>query len=658
MQTSKRPSWTQRFSPKQLLLPFLLTLVLTVLGSVATIMAQHPIATMATPFWEYYPSETFFYAELKAEPAFINGFFDTIETLSKSDAAEQGPQVSKQAVKAAPKTAKVAPKKGQVVKKTAGPQTPETGMTTPQLKALFNTYFEPEFSLGVWQSAPIQLPESASNGTLNSPATPKAALEKTLGQLEVFNFPARPGAGKSESGKSDIPITVLVGLKPKSDFDLQRFLKADVSRKHQYHVHDLGSYTQITYTDEQGKTIEPAIAYKPGLMLVADDVEALDKAFKSQTDRKTILDQTTVKDALALLPTERKGTIIVAPNNSSLFSPTMFAKVSFPENAPLDAQKLAHYQEQLFKALSVTVGTVDWSSSQLAMEFYTPMTLNKMDDSALRDTLMAYFMRQSTFEQADYLSPDTLIFTAITGMGSIYDLYTQHLASPSALTKIASAQKQLSAFRIDLRTQVVGLFDNVFGFAVRPNTFTSKGQDGWQVFMTYNKDISELLKQVNAMGEMPNMKESFVMNQEAFDPWRTLYTMKDKSKSFELATININKSDLMLGPSGRVRDALASEGDGTQQLSRLPLYKALMKDLPQQKNAVYFLNVAQIRTELSKIKVSPSDQPGYKAFLEVLKSVDGVGGASVVESDKLAKTYLRVQLAPTTGQPAEPKLTR
>ncbi|MCA9790034.1 MAG: hypothetical protein KC462_09680, partial [Cyanobacteria bacterium HKST-UBA05] len=55
------------FRLSQLTLPFIASLVVLVVGSVAYVMAQNPTATMVTDHWRYYPANTAMYVELDAD---------------------------------------------------------------------------------------------------------------------------------------------------------------------------------------------------------------------------------------------------------------------------------------------------------------------------------------------------------------------------------------------------------------------------------------------------------------------------------------------------------------------------------------------------------------------------------------------------------------
>ncbi|MCA9841615.1 MAG: DUF3352 domain-containing protein [Cyanobacteria bacterium HKST-UBA03] len=666
------------FRLSQLTLPFIASLVVLVVGSVAYVMAQNPTATMVTDHWRYYPANTAMYVELDADAQTVTTLLNRLETLASN----------------------------------------KQGAGTPKPSEIYTRFFTPKLSFGVWLLPDSSVSDKQPNKQLTTPdgssAEKAEAGQSTLNPAEAgvraAQAAARPATDHSPFRQSitksvtptpeaadtedahQISINVgapglkekpgmMVVLTTKPGFDMATFLDAAKGPSSEIEWGDAqtvdGKPVQTgeiwAAKDNTRGALKSAFALVGNQLLITPTQADRDTALATVGEGQSFVRSPKTKDMLMLLPQQRRGTLIMA---SEQFEPLQqiqtaalkgMAGQSKAGSQFIDFEKYGALLKDLNQLTPYTVGAIQWQGQQVAMDFWTPMHLDKISDPNVRDALMAVMMRQSDLDFSPYLKNDTVFYAAGTGLGQLFDLYHDHLASAGALKQLEQVQQQLKVFNLDLRTHFVGLFDGASAVAINPDVFSQKGQAGWQVFLNYNDQVSSMLEQFQAFGQLPDVSKDIAVAQQPYGPLSTMTTVtpvKPKSLPFALALINVDKDSLMIGPKTVVETAMRNRQLPAKQLSSVAQYRQLMTGMPKQKNGVYFLNMSQLHklaqaafiNDINKATKSDSPPVGPEAsngvklkafsnFIDLVLPFDSVLAVNAMESDKMMRSYVRFKLS-------------
>lgn len=532
-----------------------LGLVLGLLGAFAAYRTALNWVGVPGKLYQYYPVSTGFYLELAPGDKLTRRF---VAFLDNQAAQEETLQKERQAL-LSPKNTEPATSKSQMEGKKPeaiakesikAPATPDKSANTapnpaqasqPQPKnfrriflSKFNSTFESYVSLGIWPD-----PDLAGTGL------------QTNGGHTLVVLPL----------KEDMTLPAVV---KRFDLELKDFKQE--------------TFAKIPYLEESHSGTSMAILNQK--LLITNTARAMQSTLSHYArHEKNVYDEPGNQRYLSELPWFRQGTFIL---NNAVYTRKALAKTG------QIGTKIAGMGD----ILPLTVGAIQAQPDQrVAVRFMTPVQLQSIPDVPLRKSLQAIIQPVAAFPQATQLPQKTGLMVGLTHPETVYDFYHDFMISPENARWAQMLQMLLSSFHLDFRKDVVGLLSQ--------RTVIASQFDHQPSLMVVTDKTDTKDKSLD--------KISTLLSTNAFPIKLKKGQLDDLSFKTLSLPGNHPNSQLQYGTVGTSL-VFATPQDYTsivkvtrheeKSLAETPAYYTTMGGLPNQANALLYLNVqAQANTQ-------------------------------------------------------------
>lgn len=399
---------------------------------------------------------------------------------------------------------------------------------------------------------------------------------------------------------------------------------------------DLNQFTQTQEGDAtllESKTPQHAsLAIHQNNLLVANDTETLKAVLAERKTQPSVIDNPAFKPHLKLLPGKRQGTLLTHMAE--------FNKYADKNADDPTMEKISELQTEMQAATPVLLGSVTVKNDQyIQLNTFTPVDFSQIKDEALRKDMQALYQNQVAFNLPDILPKETVVYGGMTGLGQFYDLYVNHIADQEGKTSLESAKNQLKMVGLDLRKNVVSLFDGKSAVGV----VAKKGMPEILLFLKHSDDTAKTMEQVGMMAAQ--MASGKVLDKKVDDS-HSLKVIESPAIPVKVAYSNVQDDTLVLGTQTGVENVYSVQQKKSPSLKESALYKELAADMPAKVNGVFFVDFQQgasLMDDLAKQSRRTASQE--KSFKEVLSGIEGMAGSNTTEGANMIKGQVTIKLA-------------
>lgn len=385
----------------------------------------------------------------------------------------------------------------------------------------------------------------------------------------------------------------------------------------------------------QGKTNHPPVALHQDHLLAASSMEVLKQALQERKTPQTLLDNPLYKNNLGLLPQQRQGTVLMS--NKAL---QQLPK----DNGAADAnlEMFVEFQKQLQAATPVMLASITVNQDQyLHFDAFTPVDLAKIENEAFRKDVKSLYQAQASFDLANMLPKDTVMFGGMAGLANYYDLYMNHFADTQGKQNMEQVAAQLKMMGLDLRKNLISLVDGKSGIGV----VAKQGQPDVLVFFNNTPDTQKTLEQ---FGMIAAQMTGGRLTDKQMDADHSVKILESRQLPVKMAFSEVQKDTLVLGTQNGLEGMYSVQQKKAPSLKDNALYKELSAALPDKANGVFFVDLDQGAKMLDELaqKTPRRSLPGDELkFKQVLGGIEGIAGSNTVQGEKMLKGHLIIKLS-------------
>ncbi len=413
----------------------------------------------------------------------------------------------------------------------------------------FNDTFESYFSIGTWPTVPL------------IPALKAVDTTDTKALTHVIS-----------TGSGDIPLVapqgnVLVIFPLRQNLKLSAIVQRFDMETSDFQSHHAGNWD---YYEEEGNGT--CLAVLDQKLLVTSTSAAMELALSHHaSDAANVFDESENKAFLAQLPFFRQGTFLL---NNRVYAP----KTSLNGAPPSQMTNVI---------LPLIAGSVQLQPGNvLSFQSVAPIYLDNIPDENLRKRLRSVYYSPLVLDsQAQKLPVDTALMLSVANLDQYYDVYESSLMPTGVRQWVNSADMVLGTFKLNLRRDVIGLFQK------RSVLAATSGKHLPYLMMDATDAKTKSLTQV-----------STVLSSDVL-PWHEHH---EKRGSFQLNTVQLPPSPWGAGGPlsyGTIENSVAFAAPSdylallqtntgkTQNLTTVPLFQSVTRGFPSKVNASLYLNL-------------------------------------------------------------------
>lgn len=481
------------------------------------------------------------------------------------------------------------------------------------LSSTFNKDFEPIISMGFWDMKPHPKPEESPSSylvvvTVKKGVTLQQVADDFKLPKDAYTItPGVPGTGpKTTGGKPDTLISKAAG---------------------------------------SAKTV---MALDGNHLLLTNSQAVLDEALAQDDPHKKLLANPLFRDNLKYLSQRRQGTILSSSSGIPTMDPSdpMVAKAMAARPA---MKRFVDLQQEFAQAVPGSVMGIEIQNDRLVrINCYSPTDLGKITNASFRKDIQDLLTQTYTFDVPTVLPQTTVVYFGVSNLSKYYDMYVNYVASDSDKRMIADTENKAKMFGLDLRKNVIGIFDGKFGVSLLSNA----GHPDVSVFFDYNENTKKTLAQLTAVATAALQAQQ---SEKAIDDKHTLTVLESPASSTKLAFGNVLQDTVAIGTQGGVEEIFSVQQHKAEALNNSALYKELTAGMPAKGNFIFFISFKDGVKLLEKVTQTPPDPKSgmpktdakqREKALDFLKSFEGVAALSTADSDRMMHGVMTLKLSP------------
>jgi hypothetical protein len=424
--------------------------------------------------------------------------------------------------------------------------------TPKKLAEEYPKYFENNLSVGLW----VDTPKAEKDGSISEQAAANAVQNPHV----VVAIPVKSGVTFDK---------IQTGL------EIQKPVSSTlVTKKSKVTAYSISAPGNTDNTS--------VMAIVNNTLLVSEDEKTLQAAIEQSEGDKNIGTNEAVTKHLGALDAGRQGTIV------SIQQPTVFE--GMVKNAAPESKSMMLFLKQIQEVAPVSVGSIkiDDAKHVLDITTLTPLDFSKITNSDLRKELEGLMTKNQTLSLPATISQDSILSFGIYGLSNYYDIYMKHFATDADKKSIQQANDQLKMMNLDVRKNIVALFDETSAISI--TSLTPKTE--LALLLNSTEDTKRTLDQVSTM--LTQMAQGKLA--EATANGKAYKTLEAPGMPFKLAFGEIQPKVLAIGtlPAVQVLPAL-SKGPS---LENNGLYKDLSQGVPASCYSFVFVNLDALTKQI------------------------------------------------------------
>jgi hypothetical protein len=227
----------------------------------------------------------------------------------------------------------------------------------------------------------------------------------------------------------------------------------------------------------------------------------------------------------------------------------------------------------------------------LSVRLIAPVYLKNIRNAEFRSALQAAYHSTGHFTEAGQLPADTTLMLSVSRLDQVFDFYRAFFMAPELQRNFQLAEIVLDGFKINLRKDIVGLFDQRTVMAARPaqsslivmlNKDAQKDKTIDKVSTLLSTNVFPVKEETEQVGDVA--VKTLLMGQGA-----------DGQVPDKLSYGTVGHALVFATPPDYVATAHVGN-DKAKSLAETPLYLSLMQGMPFESKALAFIDLSRRQT--------------------------------------------------------------